>query len=679
MYVRAMMERLDYGFRGFQVPPTARRPRSTRRRGPSKKSAEVGQVCAFELLATLAGKLLQDSESSASSNASEGMNHPAFSQSVVEKERQDEVKPLKAKGIHNGSCAECTVKTEMESQRSIQKCLEHAETDCILECVSVNDNSCSDCWEKVEAEVKSKRFRWENKFEHHSNRLVEIPEDVRESCDGVIKNGFRQEQETSNSGFMASPLNNNFIFKEPLDLCINSPALFDSNSNIKSPFSGGLFPSASFSRHGNDNKLGFRDDDENFLRWNRVWTKSKAFKPPQRCRRIRKLATSKCWKVAPNLKDCKHSRTDEGVIPPYRKRKTCYSFVRYRHGSLFKRRKYFGWGSVITSDGGFSSDSVSNSPDKGMDGDNLNSSAKLHVSKDSHVKFSIKSFRIPELYIEVPKTATVGSLKRKVKETVMAMLEGGLHVGVLLQGKKVRDDNRTLRQSGISCEESLDKLGFMLEPSSMQDSPLVCVGDPSPCKTSQPVRSPETPALDSAITNALHDSLLTNNVNLVESNHDSNSFSTDPIADKITTDSRTLVTVPTRSAEALAVVPVGQKTRHSELVQRRTRRPFSVSEVEALVEAVEELGTGRWRDVKLRAFENADHRTYVDLKDKWKTLVHTAKICPQQRRGEAVPQILLDRVLASHAYWSHHQAKQHTKHHQIVTMNDTVLMASNHM
>ncbi|MBA0748279.1 hypothetical protein Gogos_005122, partial [Gossypium gossypioides] len=93
-------------------------------------------------------------------------------------------------------------------------------------------------------------------------------------------------------------------------------------------------------------------------------------------------------------------------------------------------------------------------------------------------------------------------------------------------------------------------------------------------------------------------------------------------------------------------------------------RPFSISEVEALVQAVEEIGTGRWRDVKLRAFESADHRTYVNLKDKWKTLVHTAKISPQQRRGDPVPQELLDRVLVSHAYWAQHQAKkQQSKHH----------------
>ncbi|KAH6757692.1 telomeric DNA binding protein 1, partial [Perilla frutescens var. hirtella] len=94
---------------------------------------------------------------------------------------------------------------------------------------------------------------------------------------------------------------------------------------------------------------------------------------------------------------------------------------------------------------------------------------------------------------------------------------------------------------------------------------------------------------------------------------------------------------------------------------RRTRRPFSVGEVEALVGAVEKLGTGRWRDVKMGAFEDADHRTYVDLKDKWKTLVHTAGISPHQRRGEPVPQELLDRVLSAHSYWSQHQSKQHGK------------------
>ena len=89
--------------------------------------------------------------------------------------------------------------------------------------------------------------------------------------------------------------------------------------------------------------------------------------------------------------------------------------------------------------------------------------------------------------------------------------------------------------------------------------------------------------------------MLTNTGNLVESNPEPTTSSpTDTIADKITSDSRALVAVPPRSTEALAVVPVSQKPKRSELVQRRTRRPFSVSEVEALVQAVEELGTGRF-------------------------------------------------------------------------------------
>lgn len=54
-----------------------------------------------------------------------------------------------------------------------------------------------------------------------------------------------------------------------------------------------------------------------------------------------------------------------------------------------------------------------------------------------------------------------------------------------------------------------------------------------------------------------------------------------------------IVALPDVNMEPLAAVPVNQKSKRSELVQRRTRRPFSVSEVEALVQAVEELGTGR--------------------------------------------------------------------------------------
>ncbi|QCD79692.1 hypothetical protein DEO72_LG2g6 [Vigna unguiculata] len=56
----------------------------------------------------------------------------------------------------------------------------------------------------------------------------------------------------------------------------------------------------------------------------------------------------------------------------------------------------------------------------------------------------------------------------------------------------------------------------------------------------------------------------------------------------------------------------------------------------------------RWREVKLQAFSDADHRTFRDLKEKWNTLVHAARIPPLRRRGEPIPQELFDRVLTAH-------------------------------
>lgn len=58
--------------------------------------------------------------------------------------------------------------------------------------------------------------------------------------------------------------------------------------------------------------------------------------------------------------------------------------------------------------------------------------------------------------------------------------------------------------------------------------------------------------------------------------------------------SQALVAVPAVGMQPLAVVSYHRKSRHPEYVQRRIRRPFSVSEVEALVQAVEKIGTGRF-------------------------------------------------------------------------------------
>ena len=66
--------------------------------------------------------------------------------------------------------------------------------------------------------------------------------------------------------------------------------------------------------------------------------------------------------------------------------------------------------------------------------------------------------------------------------------------------------------------------------------------------------------------------------NLVESDHDSAPSPINTSGEKNLTDSKELITVPEMGME---------------IAPRRIRRPFSVAEVEALVQAVEKLGTGR--------------------------------------------------------------------------------------
>lgn len=80
--------------------------------------------------------------------------------------------------------------------------------------------------------------------------------------------------------------------------------------------------------------------------------------------------------------------------------------------------------------------------------------------------------------------------------------------------------------------------------------------------------------------------------NFIESDHDSAPSPPDMSVEKSTVDARALVAIPAMNMEALSVVPM-RKSKRSEAAQRRIRRPFSVSEVEALVQAVEKLGTGR--------------------------------------------------------------------------------------
>ncbi|CAA0836757.1 Telomere repeat-binding protein 3 [Striga hermonthica] len=653
-------KRQDYGFRGYRAPVIPRAPRSIRRRGPPKHSFEESKLCAFELLAAVAGKLLQESESSASSNVAGANEKQSISGNGNGKGQLIDDKALKSDSFEHGSCAESAFVPEIsiQEQNLLPSFKEKPVSLDVLQKV--------DCGVQLEEECRFNR----------NGNSVGGSACFGDSFNINVESGRKMDlgDEKCQIGELSIAKTSNV--KEPNEECVNSNLIINSDSSVQLPVYREPIADASLQKQSTDVKLGVRDDDENSYRCKKLSTKVRPFKPQPGTehRRIRRMMASKYRKVAPKRKGHELFNISEGMKSFYQYRKRIYTREWFQPAPI-KKRKLSGNRYSVAYDQDTSSGSISNLPEKGnrTASDTVNDYSK---GKDPHVKFSIKSFKVPELYIEVPETASVGSLKRSVMEAVTAILGSGIRVGLLFQGKKVRDDNRTLQQAGISQSNDLDTLGFTLEPcfTHVSSAKAAAKKKLSPVLTcEESPRSPATPVIDSSISNASVDPPPTHLVNksddenkdnkrLVSSSLESpDDERMDGGAAAVPEPSNALVALPPMNVGPLAVVPVDSKPKRCDLSQRRTRRPFSVAEVEALVGAVEKLGTGRWRDVKIGAFENADHRTYVDLKDKWKTLVHTASISPHQRRGEPVPQELLDRVLVAHSYWSQHQSKQHGK------------------
>ncbi|KAG5114774.1 hypothetical protein JHK82_038043 [Glycine max] len=716
-----LQKRLDYSFYGYQVPTKRRATRLAKRRVTFQRRLEDNQMCAFDLLATVADNLLQEKQNpTTSSDRSSEKDGDGF----PKEERQDANKPFKTELSDEASCdRKCQLEFVKEGSSNANSFK-----------VELSDEGSSDrkCFSNISSQVYNQNCCSKELPEHEIDGHLCIASIVTSSScsekivaetlvDGKGHNGMEKlasKVELGSCGYLesrgckldgdVSKVKDDKFGKVPIDtgtgLCCfedtldEKPlALISSCGNAKMSGYDDSMPQSSWSK-GCDNVLvDSRDDDENFSGCAHPSTKIKSFRPIT-CiddRKTKKRLASKHHKVSQESKHdiLSNSVLDGNLKSVYSSRKNYYKSQRSQMNIPFKKRKLFNCSSDTNSNGYIRSDDTCYSPkndtnqsvscsSSGMSQDHGTSSLGHSAlrSRDSYVKLRIKSFRVPELFIEIPETATVGSLKRTVMEAVTAVLGGGLRVGVILHGKKVRDDSKTLLQTGISHDNHLDALGFALEPNCSRNRPSACATTdslhiPSADMPQPLIGYPSSPAVIhqriQGFSNMLAKHQATSSGNLVESDHDSAPSPINTSGEKYLSDSKELITVPEMGMEALAVLPVHQKSKRTEIAQRRIRRPFSVTEVEALVQAVEKLGTGsfllgveiRWRDVKLRAFDNAKHRTYVDLKDKWKTLVHTARISAQQRRGEPVPQELLDRVLTAHAYWSQQQTKQQLKHH----------------
>ncbi|KAB2604920.1 telomere repeat-binding protein 5-like [Pyrus ussuriensis x Pyrus communis] len=585
-----LQRRLEYGFNGYRVPEVPRASRSARGRGPIRSKFEANQIHAFESLASVAGKLLQESKDPLPTNDSCGKD-PHFKFDVITKsEQQDTGNLLKEEPCELGSCDE-------ETFLYVHGLQEPRE--------SYTLNGVSHSQENFSYEINSVSKSLDSEGINIGKGLGAV--------DSRIFSGSY-----SNKVVNDSPLSGETI----VDLLKRKRATEPSqDTSIK------------------EERIEFLGSSEDVM------------------------------EVEERPHELVSSGHDGKIRQVNRNWRTCYAHQRSQKIYPFKKRKLFNWSPLNTSDRGCNCEDIFNSPDKIVNGDNccaaVGSSSTMGQQvppKSNNLKLSIKSFKVPELFIEVPTNATVGSLKRTVMEAVTSILGDGLHIGILVQGKKVRDDNKTLLQTGISQDDKRHNLGFILEPKRAKLTYPPFSEDPSLVSG----RSQELTRHSTSLESQPGTSDVSMNPPVLSlGGRNGRDFKVPSLAGtligKTPPTCQALVAVPPVSMKALAVVPFHRKSGHQEYVQRRIRRPFSVPEVEALVQAVEKLGTGRWRDVKLRAFESEKHRTYVDLKDKWKTLVHTARISPQQRRGEPVPQELLDRVLATHAYWSHRHAKQQVK------------------
>ncbi|KAM0852742.1 hypothetical protein ACQ4PT_051554 [Festuca glaucescens] len=490
-------------------------------------------MCAFDLLATVAGSLLGDQGNSSSvPNIGTAASSYARKRKSVKAEQCDDVLLLNSIAVGNcivgsgGACASPRQTNICSAENSSTR----NETDSVLESLTVEPNML----------VKDSLFSCTKSF----NRGHGLG-GISGCCPGAPSLEANQLQVKQPIDGDAAAL---YSLVSSVDLDGRPPALVSSDSSSGMPLcSHDKDRNTSGLCHAEVQHAADRDDDENSSGCTHPYTTgNKSYAPHYTGdSRIRKLFASKFRKAARN--------------------RMCGEMSNKASGASFS-----------------------------VEGQNPG-------AEDYNVKLRIKSFTIPELFIEIPENATIGLLKRTVMDVVTSIIEGGLRVGVFLEGKNIQDDSKTLRQARICHGENLDNVDFTLECEAAQNS-------------SPGVRTPEE--MDFLGADAMKPLAMIKCEEPFSETKASgyNQHSVVEMTMQETSESsRAIVPVASPNAEALAIVPVS-KSKRATMGQRRIRRPFSLPEVESLVDAVEQLGTGRWRDVKMLAFDNTDHRTYVDLK-----------------------------------------------------------------
>jgi hypothetical protein len=277
-------------------------------------------MCAFDLLAIVAGKLLLDKESApSSSDTSADEDQRAVINSAVKNEWQDEEKSLKVEACDQGS-ADKNISVSDLSHVHRQGCSskESLVTENGLNLGLASALAKPDCAERSNAEKfgngqsKSEIGTFASKVEGGSSEYIEFGD-----CKLEAETKRAVKDEPHKSGMVQSSTVANICnLEDPVVLDAKPPALVSSDSSAKVPLCGN--PNSSYPTNQDDVNVVSRDDDENSSGCTHPITTKKFFRPAPRIgdRRIRKILASKYWKVAPRLKDATVSNSGNWFYMP---------------------------------------------------------------------------------------------------------------------------------------------------------------------------------------------------------------------------------------------------------------------------------------------------------------------------------------------------------------------------
>jgi hypothetical protein len=267
-------------------------------------------MCPFDLLATVAGEILLERESSpASTNASNEKDRSI----CIEQVRKNEDKAVKIEPCYQGSIDTRVLVSELAQQAEESPL---PQNDGRSGVASVMSTDCSECF------VDEKLVNGENKNEMGSfASKVDLGfSGYRESGDCKLDCGAKIiiKDELQKTGKVPNGTGASIS-------CLEDPGVWDgkhsalvsSDSSVKVHLCGDNIPLSSFPASREDVKIVSRDDDENSSGCTHPSIIRKSGRSVSRIgdRRIRKILASRYWKVSPKLKD--ETRSNVGKLLLY--------------------------------------------------------------------------------------------------------------------------------------------------------------------------------------------------------------------------------------------------------------------------------------------------------------------------------------------------------------------------